>query len=62
MANESSDARLARLEKALELQMQLIDRLTTAVTGHQGAIEAIAKGLGIKLEQQPAPRAPQTLN
>lgn len=50
---EPTEARLARLERVVGLQQTIIDRITTAVTGHQVTIEAFAKLL-LGIELQPA--------
>ena len=54
MESESMKDRMDRLERVLTLQAQIIDRLTTAVKGHQMCIQTFAKILNIELEQQPA--------
>jgi uncharacterized coiled-coil protein SlyX len=52
---ESLEERMARLERVLVLQHTIIDRLTTAVTGHQMTITAFAELLGIELQPAQPP-------
>lgn len=59
----STETRLAHLENICGIQQALIDKLYTAILGHQYAVEALALAAGIELQQQPAPRAPlSTMN
>jgi len=57
MSENETKTCLRRLERLIVLQQEIIDRLTTAVQGHQGAIQELARLAGLKLKQ-PAPAAP----
>jgi uncharacterized coiled-coil protein SlyX len=55
MDTETTDERLARLECALGVQAKMIEKLTTAVKGHQKILAAWAQLAGIEPEpEQPA--------
>jgi hypothetical protein len=57
----STETRLAHIEKVCGLQQVLIDKLYTAVLGHQYAVEALALAAGVELQQQPAQTAPLSM-
>lgn len=57
---ETFESRIAKLEQIFMLQQALIDRLSTAVFGHQKVIEALAHLAGVELATSPAPPAPPT--
>jgi uncharacterized coiled-coil protein SlyX len=52
MDTESTDERLARLERVLVLQQKLIDKLSVALKGHQKILVAWAQLAGIEPEPE----------
>jgi hypothetical protein len=55
---ETHEERITRLERIAHSYLELMEQLATVSAGHQGAIEALAAAVGVKLERQPAAIAP----
>jgi hypothetical protein len=53
--DETPEMRLARLERVVVLQQQMLARLATAAHAHQATIEALADLAGVDFRQQLAP-------
>ncbi len=59
-SNESTEARVSRLENICALQQQLIDLLGVTARTQQGALESLARRAGVELEQTAAAGTPFT--
>lgn len=58
MNDETMEARVERIERALVLLTALIDKLHVAVDGHHEILVAMATFLHIEITEQAAPQAP----